>query len=429
MLRPRGLSSSVASGMHLRCVAALGLILAWAACGGGSGFDTVVDDPEGGVSLSVGVLWQQPGARVARGARAAFSSDLPDAVRTVRVEVDTDLGGKCCLAVDPRDPDVAGSSLVIDALPVGDLRLRISGYAADLAPADGVTRTCSARPASLALPCDEQAHETPSFDSAPSTFTVLDGMQTRSQIEVGARPFLTGRSPDSGEELRTPGQFMFAVVDAANLIDSDLAAFVTFPGDAPEELGYDSFLICEDAHATKEDCSQGGVLGVSGFRLESSPVGGEAGQVQVQVLAGNEDEPPQQLDFTYVVNGLPLQVDLTFRLSDAVGLASIGFDVDYSLVEGDFEGSGATVACEGLVEGAFDVFNDDDTAARTLLVRTAVLDGIQGPRDLVRCRFGGFNSLPEVADFSVSVTEATDADAVPLEPLPAVAIAAIEAVR
>ncbi len=413
---------------HRRSLAAvLGILVA--ACGSGGGFDTHVDDPEGGTSLSVQVLWQQPPA----GGRAAqdvvYAAGVPGAVRTVRIEVDSDLGGRCCLSVDPRAPELAGRPLVIDGLPAGPLRLAISGYPTGPAPAGGAAATCSSRPVEAGEPCEEGRLETPSFVAAPAAFTAIDGKQARGEIEVPAVPFSIGRVPDVGDEIRTPVALAFAVVDAATGIDAaSVTAAVTFDGGPEEALALATVTECEDGDAVRPDCSDGGLLEVGGVLVESDPVGA-AGPAAVRILGVNRDDPPRELDFAFPIIATPLQVDLTFRLIDAVTFASVGFDVDYSGVQGEFEGSGAGVTCEGLVGGAIVVFNDDDAVARRLLVRLALIGGAAGPRDLARCRFGDFEAVPAAGEFALTVVDATDPDAEPLNPVPSVIVSSVGAVQ
>src|SRR3990172_3474763 len=148
-----------------------------AGCGGGGGSGGSSSDQTGG--LTAVVLWEQPGTAAAAAARAAmlraeqsdsggFGPALPPSVRTVRFAFDADDGPDCCVAVDPDavpvDPVSGQRLLVLTELPSGSARLTIAGFPVDFAPApDGVTRTCTTRPAAAGRACDLDRIQTPSF--------------------------------------------------------------------------------------------------------------------------------------------------------------------------------------------------------------------------------------------------------------------------
>lgn len=118
-----------------------------------------------------------------------------------------------------------------------------------------------------------------------------------------------------------------------------------------------------------------------------------------------------------------LDCDVTFRLQDDVTLGSLQFLADYSESGGEFEGSGENVECESLVDDTLTAFNEH-AAEETLELGFITLEGIDGPADLVRCRWRG-TGKPGAADFDVIDIEAATIETVVL-PDPAIAVSRIQ---
>jgi len=116
---------------------------------------------------------------------------------------------------------------------------------------------------------------------------------------------------------------------------------------------------------------------------------------------------------------------IDFELADAVTLGSLGYSVDYSDADGEFEGSGSAVTCLNLVTGAFATVNDDD-GAREITTALIHLGGFSGPLPVSSCTFLPGAVDPVAGDFVVTVNDASDPSLSPVVPLPTVQVASID---
>lgn len=104
----------------------------------------------------------------------------------------------------------------------------------------------------------------------------------------------------------------------------------------------------------------------------------------------------------------PASYAVTFRVTNAVSLASLLFTVDYAAASGEFAGSGNSVSCSLQLAGAIFV-GDDDDLAKSLELGVVSPTPASTPADLVRCTFArGTWGLPEAGDFAITVDSALD---------------------
>lgn len=78
--------------------------------------------------------------------------------------------------------------------------------------------------------------------------------------------------------------------------------------------------------------------------------------------------------------------EVTFFVASGENLGSLQLDVHYGLTGGGFVGRADSVDCLSRVPGSIATFNNDEDV-RTLRMGFISLQGMQGPTDLVRCRF------------------------------------------
>ncbi len=260
------------------------------------------------------MLWEQPEGTGAAASRAGapqarqtngggFGPELPPSVITVRFVFDADDGPDCCVAVDPDavpiDPASGQRLLVLTDLPSGSATLSVAGFPVDFAPTvDGITRTCTTRPAAAGRACDLDRIQTPSFLSAPQPVTIVPGAQTDAgDILVSSVPFVIAGSltPAPGAEAANPVGIRCTVVDAASGIDpASIALMVTQDG-APDGDAAPTFDACDDA--TSNPCSAGGALHVTGFEVARAAEVLDAGPAHVRIGARNG--AGRSLDFAY----------------------------------------------------------------------------------------------------------------------------------
>lgn len=104
-------------------------------------------------------------------------------------------------------------------------------------------------------------------------------------------------------------------------------------------------------------------------------------------------------------------------------LGSLQYEIGYSAASGEFEGSGSGVTCENLVPAAIASMADDDVDSVGVAVIS--LAGFSGPRDVTRCVWLPYGADPIVADFPITIIDASDTAANPIVPAPTLEISDI----
>lgn len=293
--------------------AVIGALVGLAACGGGGrgsvtgntgGSDVVWPDRDGGTS-----------------------TELPAIVQVGRIVFESESGESCCIAVDPTLLSGEGSPglAVLDDLPAGPATVTVAGYTTDFAPAaPGVSGDCTAIPAAAARPCDTTRVATAAFQSDPLSVNIIAGAQTNlGQVTMKALPFLIDFEPAQNELSPLPVGFDFTIVDAVTNVRGDSvglevsfeleAETVEVPPPAPTPARPSFRLIskripiqlsaCADDSETP--CTSDG-LGLSGFKATGSSMNLPAGPIEAHIVAENDGDPPQGLDFRY-----PFSVEVT----------------------------------------------------------------------------------------------------------------------
>ena len=115
---------------------------------------------------------------------------------------------------------------------------------------------------------------------------------------------------------------------------------------------------------------------------------------------------------------------LSFSLVDAVQVGSLQWAINYSAAPGEVAGSGASVQCTNKVSSAFASMQDDEAQSRINAAYIS-LAGFTGPRLLAECTFLA-NDVPDVSDFSITVSDAATKQLQPIIPLPTVALSEID---
>jgi cysteine-rich repeat protein len=122
--------------------------------------------------------------------------------------------------------------------------------------------------------------------------------------------------------------------------------------------------------------------------------------------------------------------EITFRLLDTISLGTLQWDTRYSRARGEFVGDAGQVQCSKNVGGgALTQFNDRSDERRFSAGIISVA-GFEGPSDLAQCQFRA-GVVPTGSHFTISVTEASDADPEnpqPVFPVPSIVASAIECV-
>ena len=112
----------------------------------------------------------------------------------------------------------------------------------------------------------------------------------------------------------------------------------------------------------------------------------------------------------------------TVRLDTTVTIGALQYEVAYPVPDVEFDGIGGDVACSDPT-GSFTSFSDDD--AGTLTAGSVAFIPYTGPADVAVCDVTAApGTAPE--DFTVTVTDASDALGDPIEPLPAVTLATLD---
>ncbi|MFN2378081.1 MAG: hypothetical protein ABR538_16240 [Candidatus Binatia bacterium] len=120
----------------------------------------------------------------------------------------------------------------------------------------------------------------------------------------------------------------------------------------------------------------------------------------------------------------PLTCRMVFHLPDDVTVGSLQWDTDYSNAPGFFLGQGGNVECASLVNDALAAFNDVE-ATEVLDSGIISLAGFTGPIDVSECTFKAAIT-PVANDFTITVTEASNPDLMPIVPLPDVILQTIQ---
>jgi hypothetical protein len=233
------------------------------------------------------------------------SSAPPPSVQTARIVFESSSGENCCVAV-PASVIPQGALLVLNDLPVGPGVVTVAFFAVDFAPAvDGISMKCSTSPASLGTACDTTQVASPSFESNPQAVDIIAGGQTNvPDLVIKALPFVVEFAPGNGEVADNPIQFTFTVADAVTGVEPEsvvLEITVQIP-DGPVFRPLTKrlpLILNECTDGTAAPCSPEGDLDLDGFAAESAPTTLVSGPVAVRILALNQGDPPQEVDFLY----------------------------------------------------------------------------------------------------------------------------------
>ena len=275
-------------------------------CGGGS------SSGGSGGSLNFRPVWEQRSLLGGTSAaidnqsvsvpRGSFGPDLPAAVRTIRIDFDSDAGQRCCLAVDPTqlpvDPVSGRRFLVLSDLAGGGATIGLAGFATNFAPADAAVAICPSDPPGAGQACDPSRIAAPSFQSDPQRVNIISGIETAAgDIPVFAVPFLLSLSPDVDSSIPNPVAVMFTIADAASGIDSQSVSVDVTQNSQPAPAVPLTLTQCDDA--TASPCSAAGELHVTGFRVVRPPQTLQVGSVAVNIHARNLAATPRTLDLSY----------------------------------------------------------------------------------------------------------------------------------
>jgi hypothetical protein len=303
---------------HIRFMKTLTLLtsataLGLSACGSGN---SAGREDRGRISLHA--LWEQPHAtggtaafvtgapsRV-RAAEGGFGTQIPSSVRTVRIVLDTQKTGRCCIAVSSSLP---ARRVVLDNIANGAAVISVAGFATDFAPTAGEGDTqCATDPIDVGTPCDAVRLASPSFQSDAKSFDVAPGTLTEiGSIEIPAVPFVVTAQPAPHGAAVRPVSIQLTVADAVTGVDANSIALVVTPESGSESVVRLRTLVpCADG--SPQPCSAGGALQVSGFIIEGEPVDIATGAATLQAQARNLASPSRALNFAYpfaVVDGTP----------------------------------------------------------------------------------------------------------------------------
>jgi hypothetical protein len=234
------------------------------------------------------------------------SSLPPPSVKTARITFESATGEKCCVAID-SSLIPQGALLILADLPIGPGVVKVDFFPVDFGPTvPGIGLTCATNPASAGVACDPTLVASPSFESEPQVVNIIAGGQTNVEdLVINAVPFVVDFSPGNGETAANPVQFDFTVADAVTGVEPDsvvLEITVQIP-DGPlfhpltKRLPL-TLTPCTDG--TAQPCSNDGEnLDLDGYGAQSAPVSLVSGPVAVRILALNQGDPPQEVDFTY----------------------------------------------------------------------------------------------------------------------------------
>ena len=110
---------------------------------------------------------------------------------------------------------------------------------------------------------------------------------------------------------------------------------------------------------------------------------------------------------------LDCSLSVKIRVEDSVTLTGLDFEIDYSTADSAFQGRGATVSCQSLINGVIGMFsNDEDEAMLTGSVAGTV--PFTGPIDIATCHYRVRVQNPPLATLSLAVRGASDAAGRPM---------------
>jgi cysteine-rich repeat protein len=160
-------------------------------------------------------------------------------------------------------------------------------------------------------------------------------------------------------------------------------------------------------------------VGPNGDPLSKTPTVfvGELACGTAAQLGGDDDgdgEPEQDCDGSY---------EVTFAVNGSARLGALQVGVDYSAASGLFSGTGEAVQCSADVD-ALAMFNDRE-GFKTLNVGLIATGGFQAPHDVFTCKFEGVGRAPTVADFAISVQDASTVEGADVSPEPSVHVSVI----
>jgi len=118
-------------------------------------------------------------------------------------------------------------------------------------------------------------------------------------------------------------------------------------------------------------------------------------------------------------SGFRYTCQVTFGITSGELLGGATYQVDYPSALGTLLGSGTSVSCTNLVQGALSTFFDNDGARR--LRHSVILPaGFQAPLPLARCAFATGDAALAASVFAMTLVDASDPNFQPLQPALAV---------
>lgn len=91
--------------------------------------------------------------------------------------------------------------------------------------------------------------------------------------------------------------------------------------------------------------------------------------------------------------------DITFKLNNSLSYDSIDISIDYSIADGDFSGSGATVSCTP--NGSLNAIMAFNEASQVVWSGVMSTTPIAGPVVLFTCIFDSNGGAPVAGDFFI----------------------------
>ena len=289
--------------------AATTLTLAATGCGGGG--SSSATPASGFGQLSARAVWQRVDREPTGSAQlsgtvpsAGFGSELPAAVRTVRIDFAPAEGPGCCVAIDPDriqvDPSTGRRRVVLQEIPVGSGLLTIAGFpGASAAAPDDNQRTCEIIPPGAGSACVANSLETPSFLSSPTAVEVRSGIQVNAgDIEVPAVPFFVTSTlePRPGSSVGAPVPLGVTVAIATGPLLIEQVTIATNPG-GPATLAISP---CDDRSTPQ--CSPGGSLDVRGLRAVGRSANISVENATMNIIASGGDTPPLRIEYGFAVS-------------------------------------------------------------------------------------------------------------------------------
>ncbi|GIW40816.1 MAG: hypothetical protein KatS3mg076_1393 [Candidatus Binatia bacterium] len=234
---------------------------------------------EGSGMLGFRALWQ----RAAGGAAgdfpepgAGFGTELPRAVKTVRLLFESETGFRCCVAFDPRgaptDPATGERFVVLSPLPVGPATLHVSGFPSGFAPTEREIReTCPLEPGALGRSCSLTQVTAPSFSSDPRGVTVVAGVESDAgDILLHSFPFVIVESlePPPRSAPSAPFDLRLTVAEALAGVDAD--SILVEIVESTRLVRTVEIVLDPCSDDSPNVCSPGGELGVDGFHVSAA---------------------------------------------------------------------------------------------------------------------------------------------------------------